>query len=374
MATSHAASSLEESTAAEVEAKVALLQDAIERHGLGAIRLRGQDWFAWATGGGSNAVLLASERGVADILVTSDGARVLTNAIEANRVRAEEVHETFDVAQFRWQSQHELETFVREAARSQPIASDRPVGSEVELPKEVVAAKRRLGPSEIARYREVGRASAIAMTETISRVTPDMTELEVAGLGAEALWKRGIEPALVLVAGSRRIDRYRHPRPTANPIGDRIMMVFCGRRQGLYANLTRTAYFRSPTADERAAERIVADVEATALNASRPGVTLSQVYAVIVASYERLGRPGAERDHHQGGTTGYLSREALATPDSTVEIAPPVAMAWNPSLPGHKIEDTILRTAGGLELLTVDPAWPTVEVDGRPRPDLLIVG
>jgi hypothetical protein len=51
-----------------------------------------------------------------------------------------------------------------------------------------------------------------------------------------------------------------------------------------------------------------------------------------------------------------------------------VALAWNPSLPGSKIEDTILRTAEGLEVLTVDPAWPTVEVDGRARPDLLILG
>jgi len=374
MATSQAASSPEESAAAEVEAKMAVLQDAIERHGLGAIRLRGQDWFAWTTGGGSNAVLLASERGVADILVTPEGARVLTSAIEANRFRAEEVHEAFDVAQFSWQSPYEVEGFVREAARSRPIASDLPVGSDVELPAELVAAKRRLGPSEIARYREVGRASAIAMTETLSRVTPDTTEFEVAGLGAEALWKRGIEPALVLVAGSRRIDRYRHPRPTADPIGDRVMMVFCGRRQGLYANLTRTAYFRSPTGDERAAERIVADVEATALNASLSGATLRHVYAEIVAAYERLGRAGAELDHHQGGTTGYLSREALATPGSTVEIAPPVAMAWNPSLPGSKIEDTILRTDEGLEVLTVDPTWPTVDVDGRARPDLLILG
>jgi Xaa-Pro aminopeptidase len=43
-------------------------------------------------------------------------------------------------------------------------------------------------------------------------------------------------------------------------------------------------------------------------------------------------------------------------------------MAWNPSLPGMKIEDTILRTDDGLEVLTADPAWPTVEVAGRPRP------
>ena len=374
MASSREASSPEDSAAPEAEAKLAVLQDAIERHGLGAIRLRGQDWFAWATCGGSNAVLLASERGVADILVTPARAQVLTSTIEADRIRGEESHEAFNVAQFRWQFPHELERFVRNAARSRPIASDIPVDGEVELPAEVVAAKRRLGPSEIARYREVGGASATAMTETLSQVTPDTTELEVAGMGAQALWKRGIEPALVLVAGSPRIDRYRHPRPTREPIGDRVVVVFCGRRHGLFANLTRTAYFRSPTADERAAEHVVADVEAAALAASMPGATLSQVYAAIVDAYARHGRAGAEHDHHQGGTTGYLSREALASPDCTVRIITPVALAWNPSLPGSKIEDTILRTDEGLEVLTVDPRWPSVVVGGRARPDLLTIG
>jgi Xaa-Pro aminopeptidase len=367
-----AASSSDESTAGELAAKLAVLHDTLERHVLGGIRLRGQDWFAWATSGGSNAVLLASERGVAEVLATPAGVQILTTAIEADRLRAEELPEAIEVVPFAWQSPEEVERFVRGAARSLPIASDLPGSGEVALPDELVTAKRYLGPSEITRYREVGGASATALSETLRRVTPETTEFEVAGIGAEALWRRGIEPALVLVAGSRRIERYRHPRPTAEPIGDRVMVVLCGRRGGLYANLTRTAYFRSPTVAERAAAHVVAEVEAAALDASVPGTTLGRVYAEIVAAYARHGHAGAERGHHQGGTTGYLSREALAMPNSTVEIVAPVALAWNPSLPGSKIEDTILRTAEGLEVLTVDPAWPTFEVDGRARPDLLI--
>jgi Xaa-Pro aminopeptidase len=372
--TVRAASGPDESTGDELSAKVALLRDTIGRHRLGGIRLRGQDWFAWATCGGSSAVLLASERGVAEVLATPAGVQVLTTTVEADRLRAEELPAAIEVVPFAWQSPDEMERFVRGAARSLPIASDLPRSGEVALPDELVTAKRCLGPSEIARYREVGGASAIALTETLRRVSPETTELEVAGIGAEALWRRGIEPALVLVAGSRRIDRYRHPRPTAEPIGDRVMVVFCGRRGGLYANLTRTAYFRSPTAAERAAVHVVAEVEAAALDASVPGTTLGRVYAEIVAAYARQGRAGAERDHHQGGTTGYLSREALAMPNSTVEIVAPVALAWNPSLAGTKIEDTVLRTDEGLEVLTVDPAWPTFEVDGRARPDLLTTG
>ena len=50
-----------------------------------------------------------------------------------------------------------------------------------------------------------------------------------------------------------------------------------------------------------------------------------------------------------------------------------MAVAWNPSLPGAKAEDTFLITRDGLENLTSDPNWPTVEVEGRRRPDLLLL-
>ena len=149
--------------------------------------------------------------------------------------------------------------------------------------------------------------------------------------------------------------------------------MFCGRRHGLVSNLTRHAFLRPPTSEERADAGAVARVEATAWDASLPGATLAEVYAAIVDAYAAVGHAGAERGHHQGGTTGYLSREVIASPTSEVRIETPVALAWNPSLPGAKIEDTIVRTDDGIEILTVDPDWPTVEVAGRPRPDLLVL-
>jgi hypothetical protein len=50
-----------------------------------------QDWFAWATAGGSNTVLLAAETGVAEVLVTDEAAWILTDEIEAQRLKDEEV-------------------------------------------------------------------------------------------------------------------------------------------------------------------------------------------------------------------------------------------------------------------------------------------
>jgi hypothetical protein len=36
------------------------------------------------------------------------------------------------------------------------------------------------------------------------------------------------------------------------------------------------------------------------------------------------------------------------------------------------IEDTVVLTESGVELLTVDPRWPTFSLEGRRRPELLV--
>jgi Xaa-Pro aminopeptidase len=150
------------------------------------------------------------------------------------------------------------------------------------------------------------------------------------------------------------------------------MLVFCARRHGLFANLTRFVYFREPSAQERRYAADVARVESAAFRTSRPGVALGEVYQAMVEAYAACGHPGAEAFHHQGGSCGYLSRDDVAVPGSKVILQPSNAMAWNPSLPGAKIEDTVVVSERGLEVLTVDPRWPTFELEGRARPDLLV--
>ncbi len=59
----------------------------------------------------------------------------------------------------------------------------------------------------------------------------------------------------------------------------------------------------------------------------------------------------------------------MAKPSTTDTLAEGIAVAWNPSLAGAKIEDTFaILKDGGLENLTFDPNWPSVEVEGRNRP------
>jgi Xaa-Pro aminopeptidase len=147
------------------------------------------------------------------------------------------------------------------------------------------------------------------------------------------------------------------------------MLVFCARGYGLYANLTRFVSFGSLSAEDSELHRQVREIEAAALNLCHPGTPLNTVFRGLEQAYHQHGYPQAIREHHQGGTTGYLAREIVANPTTTDTLAENMAVAWNPSLAGAKIEDTfVILRDGKLENLTFDPNFPSAEVEGCDRP------
>jgi Xaa-Pro aminopeptidase len=359
--------------AAEVAAKIALLRETLAQSEggqmRGAIRLRGLDWFAWITAGGDAEVLLAADTGVAEVLVTRDEACILTDEIEAERLRQEQVPPGFTFHIAPWAEVELRETYVTGAAGEGIVLSDRPKNhAEQPLPASLRLRRMVLNGSEQQRYRALGREAAVAMSEVLRAARPDWTECQLAAAGASALLWRGIQPALVLAAGERRLPLYRHPLPTHERLGSRAALVFCARRHGLYANLTRSVSF-GPLPDALQAEQTaLQQVEATGLDAVRPGNSLAAVYHALDAGYRHANRQEAIRQHHQGGITGYAAREIVASPSTATGLETGMAFAFNPSFAGIKIEDTFLLGPDGLENLTLDPQWPAIDVQGRARP------
>lgn len=352
----------------EVERKIRRMQQWLAECAAGALRLRGTDWFAWATAGGSNTVLLVAETGVAEILVTPEQAYVLTDEIEAERLASEEVPPGYEWHVAPWADLSLRERFVRDAVGGASILSDRPAEGEMRLPEHLQQQRWILEESERARYRMVGQLAAAAMTEVMRAARPNWTEYQLAGAGAEALWGRGLHPALTLAAGAQRMPRYRHPTASASHLGDGAMLVFCARGQGLYANLTRFVQFAKSNVALDKLQQAIYRVEAAGLQACQPGQALSGVYQAFNQAYCIEGQNNAIRAHHQGGITGYLAREIVASAETHPVLAEGMAVAFNPSLPGVKVEDTFLIHQNGLENLTLDADWPSLQVEGRARP------
>ncbi|CAH0225894.1 MULTISPECIES: peptidase M24 [unclassified Microbacterium] len=233
--------------------------------------------------------------------------------------------------------------------------------AESHVAAELRAARARLLPAERARYRLLGRETAEALTDALARVGPEQSERMVAAIVSAELLARGIDPLVVLVAGSDR-TAFRHPLPTAGLLGERAMIVVCGRRNGLIANATR--WVGASVDDEP-----IWGVERALLDASVPGARLNDAFTAGIAAYARYGFDADEwQRHHQGGPTGYAGRDPRATASTADLIVEDQAFAWNPTAPGRKVEDTLLRTDDDWEVLTVDERWPSVEYEGLHRP------
>ncbi|MGY4706701.1 M24 family metallopeptidase [Candidatus Bipolaricaulota sp. J31] len=320
----------------------------MEARGFSCFHIVRPENFAWLTGGGDNTVVIGES--VAWLEIREEEVFLHTSRIEAQRILEEEATGIEEVIVYPW---YALPT----------------PGRPNDLEHDLTPLRLVLSPNEQERFRHLGRDVARALGEAMRAARPEWTEKKLAGAIAEEALALGIQPVVLLVAGEERISKHRHPLPKDRPLGRLSMAVICGRREGLVADLTRMLSFGHPDADML--YRKVLAVEAAALDATCPGATLGEVLAAIRDAYRKVGKPEALEEHHQGGIAGYRPREVLATPENGTVLEPGMAVAWNPSLPGAKAEDTLLITADGLEVLTFDPSWPMVEVAGRPRPDIL---
>jgi len=307
---------------------------------------------SWYLGGARTSVPLGGPS-VAVVLVTRDRVEVRCHRMEAERLESEEG--VRHIAPVDW-----AEPLVPDDWRRDPR-----ILAESDLDAELREVRASLTDLELERYRALGADAATVVTAVADTLGPEDAEQTVAGELARGLYEAGAEPVVLLVAGAAR-TAHRHPLPTAAALGSRAMLVVGARRHGLVVNLTRWVRFGGPVPD---GEDRIREVEADVLDATKPGTPLVETLAVLRASYGAHGfDPEEWRHHHQGGPTGYFGRDPKVTTTTVGSVAERQPFAWNPSAPGVKVEDTVVVTAAGLEIVTVDPRWPTTDVAGRPRP------
>ncbi|KDO34271.1 hypothetical protein SPRG_19092 [Saprolegnia parasitica CBS 223.65] len=332
--------------------------------------------FAWLSGGGRNHILLASEGGVGSLFVNATRVLLITNNIEGQRLLHEELAGLpIELLEEPWYESRETEAVL--AAIVGPGATFlRDTNTAVE--KRLAQLRQSLTPLDIKRYRALGRHCSHVVTSVADSVRRGDAEWSLAGQLHQRALEHGIDAVVVLVAADERLDSIRHPLPTTKLVREKVMLVLCGRRGGLICSLTRIVCVAPKVPEDlRARHHAVTFVDATALAATRPGAIASDIFRAIQNAYAISGYPNEWKRHHQGGGTGYKSREWKADASNHEIVAPLGAFAWNPSIAGTKSEDTVLLLAEGqLEVLTQAPmSWPMLRhvVDGIEiaRPDIL---
>jgi len=253
--------------------KVILLQ-----HNLEALLLQRVSSFAWATCGASSATNSAETYGSACLLITKDHRYLITSKTEESRLAEEEglQMQGWEFVTHSWYESSPLEELIGDMA----VGADSIYPGAKNLSIDMARLRSRLTPPEQTRMKLLGKDCAVALEETMRAIQPGMTEYEIAALLAGAVEQRGIRPVVNLVGTDERVFTYRHPLPTAKKMDKFAIVVLCGRRQGLIANLTRFLHF-GPISDEIQQRSLaVAEIDAAFISSTRPGRTLGEVFAV----------------------------------------------------------------------------------------------
>jgi antitoxin VapB len=334
----------------------------MKESGLDSFVLRRNPNLAWAIAGRAH-VPTTIDMACFDLIITQDSATAITNVVEAPRLIAEELPSEVSVKTIKWSEGRDplLPTGPK-------VGSDQPGADRIDLGTEVEMIRASLIDSDLERFKEICVDAAVALGNAMKQVESSDREIDVAGLITHSLWQADLEIAFLGVAGQDRVHQFRHPLPTDAVVGNRVSASICAKRKGLIASVTRIVTFGEVTDQMISDYTSIYKVEAALLDATVVGAPFSDPINAAIAAYPASGFVADEwTKHHQGGPTGFLPRDWPANQTSSRLIANNQPIAWNPTGKGWKAEDTIVATDSGVKMLSVDPDWPSFEVNGRTR-------
>lgn len=354
----------------KTDVKVSQLRDLIDRLSLDGILLTEQKNVSWFMSGRS-FINQASETGVVFFLILKDKVMMIANNIEGQRILEEELRVRIDqIETFPWHAPEKREELLKAYSSKYQIATDK------QLDQELLSLRTTMTPDNLKDLKELGRDVASAIEETAFNLKQGDTEFAIAGQLAAHSIKRGFEPVVTLVAADERAYTRRHPLPTQRRLNSYAMLVLCGRRHGLVMSVTRLVHFGQPSRELLERHQAVATVDARMIRHTRPGVKYEELFKQMKAAYDEVGYPDEWQQHHQGGLSGYSTRERLLLPNSRDTVQELQVYAWNPSIAGVKSEDTILVEGSTQEILTYTGEYAYIDIECMgsvlKRPSILV--
>ena len=159
------------------------------------------------------------------------------------------------------------------------------------------------------------------------------------------------------------LPHYRAGNRVLSP-GDLVVLDFGGVLDGYCSDLTRTVSVGAPTPDALRLHAAVRDAQRTAIEAVKPGVSATSVDAAARSLLESRGL-GEAFGHGTGHGLGLdIHEEPRIGParahGASVQLEPGMVFTIEPGayvagMGGVRIEDDVLVTAAGYEVLTSVP-------------------
>lgn len=365
----------EEEILKETETKIERVRKYLDENKLDGILMIMERNFNWITAGGHDDIVLAQKEGIVKVLITRKGKYLIAANDESARILEEEVKgQGYKLKEFIW--------YEGDAGIIKKFTDKLKIGSDASYPGTVFIEDFHklwypLTETEIKKYRWLGAKTAEILENVARELKQGESEIDLKHRLAKEYWMWDIFPTVLLLGVDGRLHKYRHVIATDKKLDRFAMLNVCTRKWGLIIACTRFVHFGPLPEDLEVAFKKCAKVDAAMQYYTKPGVTCGEVFERIKEAYTDVGYPDEWKAHHQGGPLTYLERDYLAKPDSKELIYAGQAVAWNPTLNGAKIEDTILvREDGALELLTPCVDWPMIAVKYKgktyKRPGVLI--
>ncbi len=229
-----------------------------------------------------------------------------------------------------------------------------------DAPAIVERARMVKDEDELKRIRAAVELGARLFDRAVQVMAAGVTEVEVAAEMELAARKGGAEEMsfpTIIAAGSR--SALPHGRASGQPIpsGAFVVCDFGVILSGYCSDQTRTVWVGKPSDEARHAYEAVRDAQQAAIDAVKPGIAVGEVDAAARKTLRKagLGRffthstgHGVGLEIHEGPRVAHGQQEILQ-PGMVITIEPGV---YFPGKWGVRIEDMVVVTAGGCEVLT----------------------
>jgi Xaa-Pro aminopeptidase len=228
-----------------------------------------------------------------------------------------------------------------------------------EVPPLVEQIRMVKDAEEIERIRHAVLLAARLFDTVLETLRPGVRESEVAAemeYAARQAGAEGMSFETIIAAGER--SALPHGRASQEPIPEGFVVCDFGViLTGYCSDMTRTLYVGRPSADVRLFYQAVLEAQLAAIEAVKPGVTVGEVDR---AARNLLKKAGLARyfTHSTGHGVGLEIHEAPRIAAGQAEVLEPGMVitiepgAYVPGRWGVRIEDMVVVTEGGCEVLT----------------------
>ena len=225
---------------------------------------------------------------------------------------------------------------------------------------------------EVACFREAGRRIARAVSPIVALVRTGRSEREIAADIDLTLARHGFEDrAFPTIVASGSNSALPHARPSNRCVesGDLVLLDFGGVYGGYCVDLSRTVCVGPVSEQALRFHTAVLGAQQAAIAAVRPGLVASRVDEVArstLARHELADAFGHGTGHGLGlevheaprvGQTGQPGADVILKPGMVFTVEPGV---YVPGAGGVRIEDDVVVTGDGCEILTDAPRGLTV--------------